>query len=311
MVQTHSFDGPVLGVAFDHNAVGALIVAAETPGQHGADATATAVYRTTADTPRVHLGVTSRAVEHLAGNATFAVAHTGSSVRLIDIADSADATAAAAGTAMRKFAVALQGATITAMAVHPLDVVFAVGDSTGRIRLFYPLDADNAVQTMHWHAGPVRSLAFSPDGAYLLSGGGEAVLVQWQIASRQKSFLPRMGGEVSGITVDSAATQIAVVVASPANSVKVVRSLDSSLVSRLDGLRVAPQSKTLLGWPRSHDAYAVVDTGNGFLQLWDWRRGVGVSEVFCPPCSSHAVSVMKHVLTLKLAFSGTLFRTTG
>ena len=38
-------------------------------------------------------------------------------------------------------------------------------------------DASLAKETLHWHAGPVTSLAFSADGTYLLSGGREAVLV--------------------------------------------------------------------------------------------------------------------------------------
>ena len=38
-------------------------------------------------------------------------------------------------------------------------------------------DANLAKETLHWHAGPVNSLVFSPDGTYLLSGGREAVLV--------------------------------------------------------------------------------------------------------------------------------------
>ena len=38
-------------------------------------------------------------------------------------------------------------------------------------------DANLAKETLHWHAAAVSCLAFSADGAYLLSGGREAVLV--------------------------------------------------------------------------------------------------------------------------------------
>lgn len=38
-------------------------------------------------------------------------------------------------------------------------------------------DAGLAKETMHWHSSAVRSVLFSPDGSYLLSGGNEAVLV--------------------------------------------------------------------------------------------------------------------------------------
>ena len=39
-------------------------------------------------------------------------------------------------------------------------------------------DAGLTRQTLHWHSGPVRALSFGPEGAYLLSGGDEAVLVR-------------------------------------------------------------------------------------------------------------------------------------
>jgi WD40 repeat protein len=38
-------------------------------------------------------------------------------------------------------------------------------------------DAGLAKEVMHWHSSAVRSVVFSQDGAYLLSGGAEAVLV--------------------------------------------------------------------------------------------------------------------------------------
>ena len=39
-------------------------------------------------------------------------------------------------------------------------------------------DAGLTKQTLHWHSGPVRALSFGREGAYLLSGGDEAVLVR-------------------------------------------------------------------------------------------------------------------------------------
>ncbi len=39
-------------------------------------------------------------------------------------------------------------------------------------------DAGLAKETLHWHSSAVRSLVFSQDGAYLFSGGAEAVLVR-------------------------------------------------------------------------------------------------------------------------------------
>ena len=54
---------------------------------------------------------------------------------------------------------------------------------------------------LHWHAHAVSSLAFSMDGTNLISGGHEAVLVTWQLGTRNKSFLPRLGGTIETISV--------------------------------------------------------------------------------------------------------------
>jgi NET1-associated nuclear protein 1 (U3 small nucleolar RNA-associated protein 17) len=96
-----------------------------------------------------------------------------------------------------------------AVAAHPDGAYVAVGDERGELFLWHnilaagarrPAAAGDAMEeegegagaaglpfcsgaggTMHWHAHAVRSLGFSPDGACLLSGGEEAVLVQWQV----------------------------------------------------------------------------------------------------------------------------------
>ena len=57
-------------------------------------------------------------------------------------------------------------------------------------------DDASALSTWHWHANAVGALMFSEDGAYVLSGGEEAVLVLWQVETGVKQFLPRMGAPI-------------------------------------------------------------------------------------------------------------------
>ncbi|KAH9937268.1 WD40 repeat-like protein [Fomitopsis serialis] len=100
---------------------------------------------------------------------------------------------------------------LTCLAFHPSEDYFATGDVTGCIRLWYCLDAgltkSFGVQrtaqttTMHWHAHAVSSVTFTTNGAYLLSGGEEAVLVIWQLHSGRKEFVPRVGAPISHVAL--------------------------------------------------------------------------------------------------------------
>lgn len=112
---------------------------------------------------------------------------------------------------------------LTTIVVHPTDHFIAVGSVKGKIHFYYCLDPiwwaerakaqrekgeKNAVPapspsvTLHWHAHAVGALQFTANGAYLLSGGEEAVLVNWQLRSTgQKDFLPRLGAPIIGMTL--------------------------------------------------------------------------------------------------------------
>jgi NET1-associated nuclear protein 1 (U3 small nucleolar RNA-associated protein 17) len=102
---------------------------------------------------------------------------------------------------------------LTCLAFHPSEEYFATGDSKGVVRLWYCLNSEHSehvisnvekravTTTLHWHAHPVASLAFSVNGAYLLSGGEETVLVIWQLHSGKKEFVPRVGAPIHGISV--------------------------------------------------------------------------------------------------------------
>jgi NET1-associated nuclear protein 1 (U3 small nucleolar RNA-associated protein 17) len=101
---------------------------------------------------------------------------------------------------------------LTCLAIHPAEDYFATGDEKGNIRLWYCLHEAIAVpvaevekraptSTLHWHGHAVTALSFTPNGAYLLSGGEESVLVIWQIHSGKREFVPRVGAPINSVTV--------------------------------------------------------------------------------------------------------------
>lgn len=66
--------------------------------------------------------------------------------------------------------------------------------------------AASSTAVLHWHAHAVASLAFTPNGAYLLSGGEEAVLVLWQLHTGHQEFVPRLGAPILSLSVTDSST---------------------------------------------------------------------------------------------------------
>ena len=107
---------------------------------------------------------------------------------------------------------------LTCLAFHPSEEYFATGDAKGVVRLWYCLndglpagvsgvEKKAPTTTMHWHAHAVSSIAFTTNGAYLLSGGEEAVLVIWQLHTGKKEFVPRVGAPIMAVTVSNHAEE--------------------------------------------------------------------------------------------------------
>ncbi|MEW5307752.1 MAG: hypothetical protein WDW36_010128 [Sanguina aurantia] len=114
----------------------------------------------------------------------------------------------------------------TCLAISPDDSIIAAGDSSGRILLwrnFAPLvptpctrreqlaasqsgqkQAPPPATTLHWHSHAVGCLAFSADGAFLMSGGVEGVFVVWRMDTGVPTFLPRLGGPLLGVSANPA-----------------------------------------------------------------------------------------------------------
>ncbi|KAF9469861.1 WD40-repeat-containing domain protein [Collybia nuda] len=103
---------------------------------------------------------------------------------------------------------------LTCLAPHPTDEYFATGDEKGIIRLWYCLsdnlptavrgvEKKSQTTTLHWHAHAVASITFTGNGAYLLSGGEESVLVIWQLHTGKREFVPRVGAPISTVSLSN------------------------------------------------------------------------------------------------------------
>ncbi|KAI9144043.1 quinon protein alcohol dehydrogenase-like superfamily [Paraphysoderma sedebokerense] len=98
---------------------------------------------------------------------------------------------------------------------HPIEPSVATADEKGVIKLWRCLEKSSDVSKEgdvklspapvttihHWHSSSLSSLAFTPSGEYLLSGGAESVLVVWQLQTGYKQFIPRLGSEILSVSV--------------------------------------------------------------------------------------------------------------
>ncbi len=69
---------------------------------------------------------------------------------------------------------------------HPTGRLIAGGDSQGAI---YIMDADTGeTRLLGWHKSVTRTVSFSPDGRYLLSGGWDRELICWDVKGMRRAF---------------------------------------------------------------------------------------------------------------------------
>lgn len=126
--------------------------------------------------------------------------------------------------------------SLTTIAFHPTDPLLATGDQKGQIVLWHRFDdADSLVtSSLHWHAHEVSSLAFTDDGAYMLSGGEEAVLVFWQLATGHRHYLPRLGNKIQHIAISPCGSFYLLSCAD--NTVRIINAVTSKVTQQVRGL---------------------------------------------------------------------------
>lgn len=86
----------------------------------------------------------------------------------------------------------------TCIASHPRDEVVATGNELGQICIWSNfIEGSRPTKSLHhWHSNPLTDLCFSSHGTTLYSGGQEAVVVAWELATGQKQLFPRIGAPI-------------------------------------------------------------------------------------------------------------------
>lgn len=153
---------------------------------------------------------------------------------------------------------------IRCIAIHPSQPVLAIGEASGSVKIFRAFETawwDSrekskrgsggtkkaldylrpSVATYTWHARPVSSLAFTLNGAQVLSGGEEGVLVLWQLSNGSRDFISRIGAPISSITcapitADTHTPEAAIALVD--GRVGIASLVDKRILRNMSGLRL-------------------------------------------------------------------------
>lgn len=230
-------------------------------------------------------------------------------------------------------------ATATALVPHPTESCVVVGDKIGKINFWHclhqcghdeevvlcdnslPLEVkghETAMRTSveHWHAHAVASLAISDDGGYLFSGGEEGVLVQWQLLTHKKDFLPRLMAPINAISLSEDGMLCGICCSD--NSVRVFSLTTMKEQWRIRGLALACRKKQhrkqkksrghiRLTFDPTSNALVVNDLlGSGKLQFYDVARDQHLTSLRLLPrnlISRMDRSQMNNIVVDWMAFS--------
>ena len=146
---------------------------------------------------------------------------------------------------------------ITFLKCAPKGVSFATGDQSGKIRAWR--GQSNFVEG-HWHSLPIEALDFSLEGTHLYSGGGEGVIVKWEVKTMARlALVPRMGTNLIKITN----SYDRVIAATKQNTMKV---FSSNLEEQTAIVGLSAKEVTKLKW---HSGSLVLISSDHHLQFFN------------------------------------------
>eukprot|EP01083_Nonionella_stella_P068947 183438_1 len=133
------------------------------------------------------------------------------------------------------------------------------------------------IRRIHWHSHMVSSIAFTTDGAYMLSGGEESVLVLTQLESSRQQFLPRLGGAITHVSVSADEVKFAVCLKS--NTIRIVDSINNRIMKSIEGIGICHRMKPIITQyhhafssnPRNRKCFALPSLP-GTVQFYDFDK---------------------------------------
>lgn len=135
--------------------------------------------------------------------------------------------------------------TITCVKMSPCEMVAATADCEGQIFVWRNFEKkDSMTNTLfHWHHTEVTSLAFSPSGVSIYSGGHECVLVKWTVASPgYRKYLPRMSSVIRHIVVSDDNENV--LVCTEDNAIQLISGSDNIIKSTVQHFTYETKDKT-------------------------------------------------------------------
>ena len=147
------------------------------------------------------------------------------------------------------------------------------------------------MRRVHWHSHQISALTFTGDGAYLVSGGEESVLMMMHLTESKRQFMPRLGGPITAIAISPDDRLFAVAVGS--NQIRIVDPVNQQVKRTLEGIGLCQRIKPITVQYQQHfcrvphhrDSY-IVPSAPGCIQWYNLKRD----------CSEGSLSLMPYIM---------------
>ncbi|MFJ8563758.1 NB-ARC domain-containing protein [Streptomyces sp. NPDC093514] len=196
-------------------------------------------------------------------------------------------------------------ATITAVAVTP-DRTIAAGTADGRVMFWAPGSPEDTSLAVPGHRGKVTTAASAPDGSWIVTGGADAQIKVWDVASRRPRNFARHPAAVTSTAIAPDGTWLAsgdlhgnvcVRDVSRGTVIATFRAASGpvkSIAISPDGawLSIVSSPRTIEVWHRATCSRATLMRTEAPLLTCSWTGGDGLGLIACSTRGLHGFTFL-------------------